>query len=116
MVSLNMRGKDIVEVDMAGEVTAEDYKQLKPKLEAIFSGREKKKFLFDLREVQGFTAGAMWEDVKMDIKHIKDIGTTAIVSNKLTYELLVKSFDKFYPAKLKHFETNDAALSWLGTH
>lgn len=112
MINL-MHKDDVIEMDMTGEITAQDYKNIRPQMEAILAREGKSKFLFDMTGVSHFTAGAIWEDIKADLANIKYIGTTAIVANKKIYEYLTKFVNAVYPEKIKHFEDRLAAEEWV---
>lgn len=113
MINVVMQGEDVIELDMDGEVTAQDYKEIRPQLEAIFARKGKMKFLFDLTRVSRFTVGAVWEDIKMDLKNFKNIGTTTVVANRKLFKVLSKAVDSVYPEKIEHFENNQMALAWV---
>ncbi len=113
MINVKMQSEDTIELDMIGEVTGDDYKKVKPQLEAIFKKVGKAKFLIDLNQLKKFDLSAIYQDIKFDLQHLKNIGTTAIVGTKKTYEALSSVIDKFYPEKIKHFEDQVEALHWL---
>lgn len=113
MIDVKMQSENTVELDMIGEVTGEDYKEIRPRLESIFEKNGKTKFLIDLNRLKNFSMGAIYQDIKFDLQHLKYIGTTAIVGNKKTYEALSTLIDKFYPEKIKHFDNQSDAINWL---
>lgn len=103
----------IVELDFNGEITGEDYKQVKPKIEEVMNEKGKVKFLMDLRNAEGFNLSAVYQDIKFDVEHFKNIGATAIIASKKTYEMMVKAINLIYPEKVYHFEDQQSALTWL---
>ena len=113
MINVIMKNEDTIELDLEGEVTAQDYKDIRPKLEQIFSRVGKAKFLIDLNRVKNFTLGAVYQDIKFDLQHFKNIGTTAVVGSRKTYEMLTKLIDKTYPEKVEHFDNQMDAMNWL---
>lgn len=115
MINFKLRDEKTIELDIQGEVTAQDYKELRPQLEKIFRKNGRMKFLILLEDLKTFTMGAAYEDIKLDLMNLKDVGTTAIVGNKKTQETLTKVIDKIFPARVKFFETNRQADAekWL---
>lgn len=113
MIQVKLQDPKTVELDMSGEVTAQDYVKVRPQLEKIFREKGKMKFLIDLSAVEKFTAGSVFQDIKFDLEHLKFIGTTAVVSSRKIYELITKVSDKFYPEKIVHFDHHRAAQDWI---
>lgn len=103
----------IVELDFEGEITGEDYKEVKPKIEEVMNEKGKVKFLMDLTNANGFNLSAVYQDIKFDVEHFKNIGSTAIIASKKSYELMVKAINVIYPEKVYHFEDQHTALNWL---
>jgi hypothetical protein len=75
----------------------------------------KLRILFVMRDFHGWTAGAMWEDMKFDLKHWRDIERLAIVG-ETKWEKGMATFCKpFTTAKIKYFDESqlDAARAWV---
>jgi anti-anti-sigma regulatory factor len=113
MIKFKQAGDRIVELDFEGEITGEDYKEVKPKIEEVMKEKGKVKFLMDLTQAQGFDLGAVYQDIKFDLQHLKNIGATAIIATKKSYEVMVKAINLIYPEKVFHFEDQASALNWL---
>ena len=115
MIECHIEGSDTVELKMSDEVTAADYKKVTPLIEGFMAKKGRLKFLIVLDNLKSFGPGAIWEDLKFDIKHLKNVGDTAIVGESKAQSFLAKGIDKIFPAKVKYFERNqlDAAKSWL---
>lgn len=113
MISFKKVEPRIIELDFSGEITGEDYKEVKPKIESAMNEEGKLKFLMDLSQAKSFTAGSMYEDIKFDLQHFKNIGSTAVIASKKTYEMMTKALNLVYPEKVYHFEDQATALSWL---
>lgn len=113
MINVIVKDAKTIQLDMVGEITAQDYKSIRPKLEKIFAERGKMKFLIHLDKAKDFSVGALYEDVKFDLQHLKEIGTTAIVAQKKLWQKITKVIDKVYPEKVEYFEDDSAARNWL---
>lgn len=113
MKNLKLNDEKTVEMDLVGEVTAQDYKKIEPDLKSYFTSRGKMKFLIDLNRLKSFSLGAAYEDIKFDLQNLRNIGATAIVGNKKTQETLADVIDKIFPEKVKYFENTSEAMKWL---
>lgn len=105
----------IVGLDFSGKITGEDYQSVKPQIEEVMRDKGGKiKFLMDLTQADGFDLSAVYQDLKFDVEHYNNIGDTAVISDKTTYEWMVRAINMIYPgAKVKHFENPQVALNWL---
>lgn len=114
MINFKQIDNRIIELDFSGEITGEDYKSVKPQIEKVMAGTGTVKFLMDMTKVKNFTMGGMYQDIKFDVQHFKNIGDTAVVASKKTFELMTKAINMIYPgAKVYHFDESNTALNWL---
>ena len=114
MIHFKQVDTKIVELDFSGEITGEDYKSVKPHIEKVMAERGVVKFLMDMTNVKGFKLDAVYQDIKFDVEHFKNIGDTAVVAPKKTYEYMTKAINMIYPgAKVYHFDEANTAMSWL---
>jgi hypothetical protein len=113
-VSETTQGKNI-EVEITGKLTKEAYEQFVPLTEAAIKEHGKVRILAVLHDFHGWTAGALWEDIKFDLKHFKDIERLAIVGDS-KWEAGMATFCKpFTTATIKYFDQKDlaAAREWI---
>lgn len=114
MIILKKLDTRIVGLDFSGEITGDDYKSVKPRIEEVMREKGEVKFLMDMTQAKGFSLSAVYQDIKFDVEHYKNIGDTAVISDKKTYEMMVKGINMIYPgAKVYHFEDAGSALQWL---
>lgn len=115
MITCKLSDEKTVELDMKGDITAKDYRAIIPQLEQLMKQHGKLKFLILLNELKSFGLGAIYEDIKFDLLHLKKVGTTAIVGNKESQAMLTKFINRVFPEPVKFFETShkDKALQWL---
>jgi translation initiation factor IF-3 len=115
MISCQLKDENTVELNMQGEITADDYKKIQPQLKEYFENHGKMKFLIVLDRVKSFTLGAIFQDIKTDLQNFKNIGTTAVVGDRKSQEVITKVADKLYPEKIKYFDDSDfqGANQWL---
>jgi hypothetical protein len=107
-------GKILV-VHVSGKLAKADYEQFVPEFERLLGQQGKLRVLFDMTGFHGWEAGALWEDIKFDIKHFADIERIAIVGDKKWEEGMATFFKPFTKATVRYFDHADATESrkWL---
>jgi hypothetical protein len=70
-------GKMLV-VHVSGKLAKADYEHFVPEFERLVWQQSKLRVLFDMTGFHGWDAGALWEDIKFDIKHFADIERLAM--------------------------------------
>jgi SpoIIAA-like len=107
----------VLEVRVTGKLTKDAYQKLVPAVDAQIKEYGKLRILFVMEDFHGWTAGAMWEDLKFDLKHWKDIERLAIVGDK-KWEKGMASFCKpFTKATIRYFDAAelDEAREWVAS-
>ena len=105
----------ILSVHASGKLSKEDYGHFVPELESAITHHRKIRVLFDMEDFHGWQAGALWEDLKFDLKHFKDIERLAMVGDR-AWEKGMSVFCKpFTTAKIQYFDRNDLeqAREWV---
>ncbi|MCB9727085.1 MAG: STAS/SEC14 domain-containing protein [Deltaproteobacteria bacterium] len=98
-----------------GRLTREDYQGFLPRLTQAIERFERINLLVDLTGCEGVTAGALWEDVKWDAKHLRQVNRFAVVGDASWEKVMTKVAQPFIEAESKYFPANGrvAAWSWL---
>ena len=107
-------GKILV-VQASGKLAKVDYEQFVPETERLIRKFGKIRVLFELHDFHGWEAGALWADIKFDLKHFKDIEKLAMVGDK-KWEKGMSVFCKpFTTAKIRYFDISRIkdARAWL---
>jgi len=63
----------VLTIKVVGKLTKEDYKIFVPKVDQLIQRFGKVRILFEMKDFHGWSAGALWQDIKFDIKHFRDI-------------------------------------------
>lgn len=94
-----------------GTVTADDYESvIMPAVDAMFSRREKVRFLYLLGEgFTGFGLGAMWDDTKLGLKHLRGWERMAVVSDVEWVRAAVRVFGLAMPGHVRVFHNDEIA-------
>ena len=102
----------IVEINLSGKLTKEDYQQFVPQIEQQIREHGKIRVLFQMSDFHGWKAGALWEDIKFDVKHFSDIERLAMIGDK-AWEKGMSVFCKpFTTAKIRFFHPEELDL-WI---
>ena len=117
-MSLSLSDTDhgkMLEVTVQGKLAKEDYLLFVPKFEEAVAKVGKVRILFKMEDFHGWKAGALWEDIKFDVKHFKDIERLAMVGDK-KWEKGMSVFCKpFTVATIRYFDQSklEEARTWL---
>jgi len=108
-------GGKILIISVNGKLTRDDYKSFVPKVEELILRFGKIRAVFEMRDFHGWRAGALWEDVKFDVKHFSDIECLAFVGDK-KWEKGMSIFCKpFTKARIRYFDLSEIykAYDWI---
>jgi hypothetical protein len=108
-------GGKILVVKLSGKLTIEDYESFVPEVERLIAQHGKIRMLVQMHDFHGWTLGALWEDVKFDLKHFSHIERLALVGDR-KWEAGMAVFCKpFTRAAIRYFEEPhaDEAFNWI---
>src|SRR3990170_6202544 len=96
--------RNILLVRANGKLSKQDYEQLVPAVEELIQQRGKARVLFDMDDFHGWSAGALWEDIKFDAAHFNDIERVALVGDA-KWEAWMATFCRpFTSAQIRFFD------------
>jgi hypothetical protein len=117
-VTLNeTNGGKVLELQLTGKVTRQDYEQFVPAVERLVKEHGRIRILVEMRDFHGWTAGALWQDIKFDAKHFKDIERVAMVGETKWQHGMAVFCKPFTTAKIRYFDRPviDQAREWLAS-
>ncbi len=94
----------VLEIQLTGKLAKEDYSQFVPAVERLVQAHGKIRVLVEMHNFHGWSAGALWEDIKFDAKHFRDIERVAIVGEKKWQHGMAVFCKPFTAAKIRYFE------------
>ncbi len=105
----------IVELTIDGKVTQEDFDKCIGPIEDLISARGTIRILEVIKSFTGMDPSALWEGIKFDFLHLKDISHCAVVSDKGWVGPATTAASMFFPCKIRVFplEEIDEARKWL---
>jgi hypothetical protein len=115
-IQINEENGKICRVHVSGELVSADYKHCISEFERLVKQHGKLRVLFDMTDFRGWDAGALWQEVKFDMKHFKDIERCAAVGDRHWQQWLTDFCVPFTKATIRYFDSADAAAArkWLG--
>jgi SpoIIAA-like len=102
----------ILLVCVSDKLTRDDYRRFVPEIEEQVMRHGRIRIMFEMRDFHGWTVGAMWEDVKFDVKHFSDIERLAIVGEKAWERGMAAFCRPFTRAKMRYFHRNESGEAW----
>lgn len=105
----------ILEVHLTGKLAKEDYPRFLPAVERLVNKHGKIRMLVEMHDFHGWTAGALWQDIKFDAKHFRDIERIAMVGETKWQHGMAVFCKPFTAAEIRYFghAALDQARAWL---
>ena len=103
--------------ETSGKLRAEDYRDVVlPALERAASKGEIR-FLLVMKDFDGMSGGALWQDLKMGFEHLKSWKRIALVTDIPWVTHLTALFGWMTPGETRTFPMaeRDAALTWVAS-
>ncbi len=108
---------NVVAVSASGRVDSTDYqKTLVPAVNAALAAHAKVRLLYQLGDdFEGFTGGAMWNDLKLGLGHLAAWEKIAVVTDRTWIADAANLFRFAIPCPVRVFSNKDmsAAESWI---
>ena len=110
-----MGGGRVLDVQVSGKLTATDYEMFVPEFERLVKQHGKVRVLFEMVDFHGWEAGALWDDIKFDLKHFSDIERLAMVGDKQWEKGMSLFCRPFTAATIRYFDRGvlGDARAWL---
>lgn len=105
----------VIEIQLSEKLTKDDYGACVPLIEQLLDQHGKIRMLVVMRDFHGWTPGALWEDIKFDMHHFKDIERLAFVGENRWQKGMALFCKPFTSAAIRYFQEteSDKALEWL---
>jgi hypothetical protein len=107
-------GKVLV-VPVSGKLERADYDRFVPEFERLIQQHGKIRVLLETHDFHGWTAGALWDDIKLNVKHFNDIERVAVVGEKKWEKGMTTFCKPFTTATIRFFDHDhaDEAYAWI---
>ncbi len=102
-------------VKVSGKLNKEAYETFVPTVERLIQEHGKLRILMEMHDFHGWTAGALWEDMKFDFKHWSDIERLALVGESKWEQGMAIFCKPFTTAKVRYFDQTSLsdAEAWI---
>jgi hypothetical protein len=106
---------DVIGFEARGKIAAEDYRDvILPALERAAKGGDVR-FLIVMRDFDGITGGAIWQDLKVGIEHLRSWKRIALVTDIGWMSHLTDLLGWMTPGETRTFplDQKDKAIEWV---
>jgi hypothetical protein len=102
-------------VKLSGKLIKEDYEHFVPAVNRAVEQHGKIRMLVQMHDFHGWTMGALWQDIKFDVKHFRHIERVAFVGDRKWEHGMAVFCKPFTTATIRYFdEANyDEASQWV---
>ena len=105
---------DIFALKVSGKLDKSDYERFIPVLEQAIEKHGKISLLLQIDEIDKMTAGALYNEIKFDLKHRDSFNKIAVYGTEQFNEYTQKAVDAFFTGEVKFFASESQASTWLG--
>jgi len=108
-------GGRLLVIRLTGKLTKVDYKEFIPLVEKAIKVNGTIRMLVLMHHFHGLDAGALWQEIKFDAKHLTDIDRIAMVGETTEQKWMSTLFNPFISADIRYFSSKDAAeaQTWI---
>lgn len=100
---------------ISAAVSKEDFELALPRLEDKIKTHGKINLYCEIDQISSIAPGAIWKDLKFDVKHLNDFERVAIVGSKKKHEWMTKFGSLFTTADVKYYNEDEkaVAMEWI---
>ncbi|HSN69972.1 MAG TPA: STAS/SEC14 domain-containing protein [Steroidobacteraceae bacterium] len=108
-------GPAALQLTVQGKLRKEDYHEFGRIAEQKMATQGKIGLLVHIGDMDGWTPAALWEDIKFDVKHYRDVSRFAIVGQDWSKNWLATLSEPFTAAQVRYFIDRDieSAQDWV---
>jgi len=102
-------------IHLSNKLAKEDYQHFVPLVEKRIAEHGKLRLLVEMHDFHGWEMAALWEDIKFDAKHWRDIERLALVGESKWEKGMATFCKPFTAATIRYFDiqAEDEARKWL---
>jgi hypothetical protein len=99
----------VFEIGVDGKITQDDMDRVLPKVEAFLARHGKVRMVEVIPAFEGFEWSTIWDGIKFDVAHIRDIERVAVVTDVGWIGGWTRAFCKVMPLEVKVYDMADLA-------
>lgn len=113
--TLDRSAGPIVGLRVDDTVTKDDYERVTPVLDRVIQEHGELNLLLRIDDLSSVEPGAVWEDLKFDVQHLRDIACCAVVTDEAWLRRSARVTGPPFGIEVRAFHSaeEDAAWSWL---
>lgn len=113
MITLDPHSTDrVFGFRVSGKITRDDYREFLPRLEDAIKEHGRIAVLVHVESLEGIEFGALWEELKFDLKHFRHFDRLAMVGDKKWHERSMIVAGHLTPAEARYFPSSDLDEAW----
>jgi hypothetical protein len=115
-ISITPLGAGALELVVDGELHRDDYLRFRRVFEERLDRHGSVNLLIRIRSFDGFSPAAIWEDLKFDAAHYRDVSKLALVDDGANARWIAWVSKPFTGARIEHFNVAEIeqARAWIG--
>ncbi|MBD66115.1 MAG: hypothetical protein CME62_12965 [Halobacteriovoraceae bacterium] len=115
MFEVKESSANYLDVKVTGKVDKAEYRKILTELEDKLKFTDEVDLLVDMSDLDKMTFGAMWEDLKFDVKNFRVIRKFAIIGNEDDRGVLATISEPFVTDEARFFPISkvESARSWI---
>lgn len=103
---------DLIAMEAQGQIDKSDYDKFKPLLEKTLQQYGKARLYLEIKDIDMISLRALWEEVKVDMKHIHDFSKVAVVGDKAWKEMAAYAMKLLTTVDAKYFDFSEQQAAW----
>ncbi len=108
----NSELRNLLAYKIAGKITTSEYDEIRKELEKAIEEHGKIRVLIEIGHLRFPEVGAIWDDLKFSMHHIRDFERFAVVGDKGWEQWWVNIVGKMVPADAKYFDLSEQEQAW----
>lgn len=106
---------NIIYTTIKDKLRKEDMEEVIQAGSTIIEKHGKARWYIEMQDFKGWDAGALWEDMKFDIKHANEYEKVAMVGGKDWEKVMTNLLKPFTSADVAYFDLDekDEAKAWI---
>jgi hypothetical protein len=114
MIEVLSRGSGkVIGMRVSGKLLHQDYQQFVPRLEKLIEEHGSIRCLVEMTQLHGMELRALWDEVKFDVRHSRQIERCAVVGDR-PWEAWMTRLSRpiFFNAEIRFFDIADREKAW----
>ncbi|MGB8705341.1 MAG: STAS/SEC14 domain-containing protein [Gillisia sp.] len=110
---LNFTEDNLLATLAENKLESDDYIIIRNEFQKIIAKNKKVNWYFEMKDFKGWQPKALWEDLKLDIDHSKDLHKVAMVGDEKWEKWMTQIMKPFVKAEYFDISEKEKALEWL---